>query len=685
MNEAENYSSGQPFPLGATYLGEGTNFAIYAAEAKKVILCLFDGNEEINRIEMECTHHIFHCYLEGVAHGQQYGYRIYGAYLPLEGYRFNPNKLLIDPYAKAISGDVIWNDAVFGYDVKHEDSDLSFSAEDSAPFIPKSIVINENYDWGNDTFLNIPLHKSIIYELHVKGFTKLNSKIPEYLRGTYAGLGHPASIDYLQSLGITAVELMPVHQFVSDGHLQDKGLSNYWGYNTIGFFAPDFRYAYRGNNGQQVNEFKDMVKALHRAGLEVILDVVYNHTAEGNEKGPTLSLKGIDNTSYYRLEGERRYYTDFSGTGNTLNTQHPITLRLIMDSLRYWVTDMHIDGFRFDLATALSRGDNGVEDFGLLFNMIHQDPVLCKVKLIAEPWDVGDDGYQVGKFPAGWSEWNGKYRDDVRRFWRGDGGLTAAMAQRFLGSADLYQKNKRLPSASINFITAHDGFTLKDLVSYEKKHNLANGDNNEDGEAHNHSWNCGVEGETDDQGINDLRRKYQRNLLATLLLSEGVPMISAGDEFGKTQNGNNNAYCQDNEISWLHWDDRDEALLEFTKSLIQFRLRTTTLISNKWKFNSDQKESENVAWFNLKGQPMLMEDWHEAKGFGMVLSDFENKIYLIIINGTAQNISFQIPVLENVSSWILEIDTETNLLKEKVNPNKIVKVSSKSIKVFRAV
>ncbi len=565
---------GSPFPLGATWDGGGVNFALHTEYAERVELCLFDSandKEEFARVPMmERTHHVWHVYLPRIQPGQLYGYRVYGPYDPVNGHRFNPNKLLLDPYAKAISGTIQWDDSLFGYEIEHPEEDMAFSRSDSAPYIPKAVVIDPAFDWEGDRQPKIPYNKTIIYEAHVKGLTKLHPEVPEAIRGTYAAIAHPAIIRYLKELGITAIELMPVHHFVNDRILAEKGLSNYWGYNTIGFFAPDVRYAASGTGGQQVTEFKNMVKELHKAGIEVILDVVYNHTGEGNHLGPTLCFRGIDNVSYYRLTEDKRYYMDYTGTGNTLNAMMPPVLRLIMDSLRYWVLEMHVDGFRFDLASALARELHDVDRLGSFFDIIHQDPVISQVKLIAEPWDVGEGGYQVGNFPPGWVEWNGKYRDCIRDYWRGADSMLSEFAVRFTGSPDLYFDNYRRPIASINFITAHDGFTLQDLVSYNEKHNEANGENNRDGEDHNRSWNCGVEGETDDPQIIALRNKQKRNLLTTLFLSQGVPMIVAGDEMGRTQKGNNNAYCQDNEISWIAWQQADTGVAGVYKKAHSF-------------------------------------------------------------------------------------------------------------------
>ena len=618
---------GNAYPLGATWDGKGTNFALYADNATSVELCLFNTKEdktEAQKIKLiEKTHQIWHSYLPDLQPGQLYGYRVSGPYDPVNGHRFNPNKLLIDPYAKAIAGIIDWHDALFSYEVGNPDEDLSYSKLDSAPFIPKSVVIDPNYDWGDDKKLNNPYHRSVIYEAHVKGFTKLHPDIPENIRGTYAAIGHPVTIKYLKDLGITAIELMPVHQFVNDRGLVEKGLTNYWGYNTIGFFAPDVRYSSSGVCGEQVTEFKAMVKELHKACIEVILDVVYNHTGEGNQLGPTLSFKGIDNSSYYRLaEDDKRFYMDYTGTGNTLNAMLPNVLRYIMDSLRYWILEMHVDGFRFDLAATLARELHQVKRLGAFFDIIHQDPVISQVKLIAEPWDVGEDGYQVGKFPPGWAEWNGKYRDCIRSYWIGEDSMLSDFARRLTGSPDLYE-NDRTPVASINFLTAHDGFTLNDLVSYNEKHNEANGEDNKDGESHNRSWNCGAEGPIADPVINKLREIQKRNLLTTMFLSQGVPMLVAGDEISRTQEGNNNAYCQDNEISWLNWAGADKKLLKFTRRLIRLRLDHPAFRRQKW-FNGKKygKGQEDIAWFLPEGTEMTAEHWTKdfAKSIGVFLN-----------------------------------------------------------------
>jgi isoamylase len=668
---------GRPYPLGSTWDGEGINFAIYADHASDVELCLF--NDETDQSEFikiklaERTHHIWHVYIPGLAPGQLYGYRVNGPFDPENGHRYNVNKLLIDPYAKGIAGVINWHDALFGYILGDEQEDLSFNEMDSAPFIPKSIVIDQAYDWDNEQPLDIPYHESIIYELHVKGFTNQHPDIPEEIRGTYAGLGHPVSVNYLKSLGVTAIELMPVHQFVNDRHLVEKGLSNYWGYNTIGFFSPDIRYAASSERGGQVLEFKNMVKAMHQAGIEVILDVVYNHTAEGNHMGPTLSFKGVDNQSYYRLTEDQRYYMDYTGTGNTLNANLPNVLRLIMDSLRYWITEMHVDGFRFDLAPALARELHAVNKLSAFFDIIHQDPVISQVKLIAEPWDIGEGGYQVGNFPHEWAEWNGKYRDCIRDYWRGADSMLGEFAQRFTGSPDLYQDDLRRPTASVNFITAHDGFTLHDLVTYNDKHNDANGEGNQDGERHNSSCNYGIEGETDDQQINLIRDRQKRNLLTTLFLSQGIPMLVAGDEFGRTQQGNNNAYCQDNEISWLNWVEADESLFAFTQQLIHLRKKHPVFCRRRWFQGMPIKGIglEDIAWFLPEGMEMEEHNWKEdfAKSLAIYLNGQDLKStgvhgekitddnFYLMFNAHYEGLDYNLPNERYGVEWIKVLDT----------------------------
>jgi glycogen operon protein len=603
---------GHPYPLGAAYDGGGTNFSLFSDVAEAVELCLFDDDGNETRVPLdERDYSCWHAHLPSVAPGQRYGYRVHGPWAPEHGARCNPNKLLLDPYAKAIEGQVDWDQSCFPYNFGDEGSR---NDADSAPHMPKSVVHNPYFDWGNDRSPDVPLHESVIYEMHVKGFTKQHPEIPEAQRGTYAGLGHPAAIDYLTSLGVTAVELMPVHQFVQDAHLNDEGLHNYWGYNSIGFLAPHNGYASSGQRGEQVAEFKAMVRALHEAGIEVILDVVYNHTAEGNHLGPMLSMKGIDNAAYYRLVPEDpRFYYDTTGTGNSLNVGHPHTLQLIMDSLRYWVIEMHVDGFRFDLASALARQFHEVDRLSAFFDLIQQDPVVSQVKLIAEPWDIGEGGYQVGNFPALWSEWNGKYRDTMRDFWRGEPGSVGEFASRLTGSSDLYQGDSRYPGASVNFVTAHDGFTLRDLVSYNDKHNEANGEGNRDGESFNRSWNCGAEGDTGDPGVLALRARQQRNFLATLLLSQGVVMLLAGDELGRTQRGNNNAYCQDNEISWLDWTDVNESLLDLTRRLIALRHEHPVLRRRRWFQGRPIRGTIDLDWFKPDATQMTDEDWDRGQ------------------------------------------------------------------------
>ncbi|GAA4686246.1 glycogen debranching protein GlgX [Nocardioides nanhaiensis] len=630
---------GRPYPLGATFDGSGTNFALFSEVADRVELCLFtdpeDGGDQLTETRVELTEvdaFVWHAYLPRVQPGQRYGYRVHGPWDPENGLRCNPSKLLLDPYAKATAGEIDWDESLFGYHFGEEDSR---NDDDSAAHMTLGVVINPFFDWEGDRRLDIPFNESVIYEAHVKGLTQLHPEVPEDIRGTYAGLSHPAVTEHLQRLGVTAIELMPVHQFIQDSTLLEKGLRNYWGYNTLGFFAPHAEYAATGGDsgqlGQQVQEFKAMVKTMHAAGIEVILDVVYNHTAEGNHLGPTLSMRGIDNPAYYRLvEDDQRYYMDYTGTGNSLNVRHPHSLQLIMDSLRYWVTEMHVDGFRFDLASTLAREFYDVDRLATFFELVQQDPVVSQVKLIAEPWDVGPGGYQVGGFPPQWTEWNGKYRDTVRDFWRGEPSL-GDFASRLSGSSDLYEQSGRRPFASINFVTAHDGFTLRDLVSYNEKHNEANGEDGNDGEDHNRSWNRGAEGPTDDPEILALRSRAQRNILATLLLSQGVPMLLHGDELGRTQGGNNNTYAQDSEIAWMHWDDVDQPLLDFTAALIKLRHDHPTFRRKRF-FTGDSvrvpdggegDRLNDIVWLHLDGRPMEDDDWHgegAAKGLGMYLN-----------------------------------------------------------------
>jgi len=670
---------GYPYPLGATWLGNGVNFALFSETATSVDLCLFDkvdaAQENIRIPVTEQTDQVWHVFLPDVKPGQLYGYRVNGPYDPAHGMRFNSSKLLLDPYAKAIAGEINWSDEMFGYVVGDNLEDLARDFRDDAWGIPKAVVIDNSFDWGEGKRPAIPLHRSILYEVHVEGFTKLYSEVPEEIRGTYAGMGSAAAIKYLKDLGITAVELLPVHAHVDDKALIDRGLRNYWGYNTIGFFAPEAKYYSSGALGGQVTEFKTMVRNLHAAGLEVILDVVYNHTAEGNHLGPTLSFRGIDNHAYYRLSPEdARLYMDFTGTGNTFNLLHPRTLQLVMDSLRYWINDMHVDGFRFDLASTLARDQNGVNKLHAFFEIIHQDPVISQVKLIAEPWDIGEGGYQVGNFPVLWAEWNGKYRDEVRRFWKGDEGRIGELAYRLTGSPDLYQTTGRRPYASINFITAHDGFTLNDLVSYNEKHNEANGENNHDGDNNNRSWNCGAEGPTDDPKIQALRAQQRRNFFTTLFLSQGVPMLCAGDEWGRTQKGNNNAYCHDNEISWHNWewDSKQKELLEFTKKLI--RLRREHPVFRRPKFFQGRRirgsEIRDVMWFNEGGNEMSDEEWASPlvrclevllSGDTLDVMNFQgepirDETFLLLFNAYHEPIPFVLPGEEKVE-WEMVLDT----------------------------
>ena len=670
---------GFPYPLGSTWLGNGVNSALFSEAATSVDLCLFDNIEarqENVRIPVtEHTDQVWHVFLPDARPGQLYGFRVSGPYEPERGLRFNSSKLLLDPYAKAIAGEVNWADEMFGYVVGGKDEDLTQDFRDDAWGVPKSVVIDNAFDWQGDRKPGTPLHSSVIYEVHVKGFSKLWPEIPEELRGTYAGVGSAAAIDYLTKLGVTAVELLPVHAHIDDKVLIDRGLKNYWGYNTIGFFAPHAAYSSSGQMGEQVSEFKSMVRSLHSAGIEVILDVVYNHTAEGNQLGPTLCFRGIDNAAYYRLRpDDPRLYLDFTGTGNTFNLLHPRTLQLVMDSLRYWVLEMHADGFRFDLASTLARDHEGVNKLHAFFEIIHQDPVLSQVKLIAEPWDVGEGGYQVGNFPVLWAEWNGKYRDTMRGFWKGDEGRIGEMAYRLTGSPDLYQHSGRRPYASINFVTAHDGFTLTDLVSYNKKHNELNGDKNSDGDNNNQSWNCGVEGPTDDPEINKLRERQRRNFLTTLFVSQGVAMLNGGDEWGRSQNGNNNAYCQDNEISWFNWerDEKHYRSLEFTRKLIQ--LRKDHPVFRRPKFFQGRRirgsEIRDVMWFNAGGSEMSEKEWTSpfVRCLGMLLSgdtidvlNFEgepirDETFLLLINAHYEPVPFVLPGQEHIE-WQLILDT----------------------------
>jgi isoamylase len=669
---------GNPYPQGANWDGAGVNFSLFSESATGVELCLCedaDENRETHRIAItEQTDRVWHIYLQGAKPGLRYGYRVHGPYDPNKGLRFNPAKLLVDPYAKSIDGFLRWDDALFGYTIGHPDADLSRDDRDSAPFVPKSVVVDPYFDWRNDALLRIPWHETIIYELHVKGFTRLHPEIPEDLRGTYAGLAHPAAIEYLTKLGITSVELMPIHHSVADRHLLQRGLTNYWGYNSLGFFAPDARFSASGSQGDQVSEFKNMVRTLHSAGLEVILDVVYNHTAEGNQLGPTVCFRGIDNTAYYRVvEGQARYYMDYTGCGNTLNMRHPRALQLLMDSLRYWVTEMHVDGFRFDLAAALARELHEVDRLGAFFDIVHQDPTLSQVKLIAEPWDLGEGGYQVGNFPVLWSEWNGRYRDCVRDYWRGSDRSLAEYGSRLTGSSDLYESGGRKPYASINFLTAHDGFTLNDLVSYNDRHNENNGEENRDGEPNNRSWNCGFEGPTEDPKVNVLRARQKRNFMATLFLSLGVPMLLSGDELGRSQRGNNNAYCHDDEISWLDWENVDLKQLKFTQQIIEFRKQHPVFRRPKWFQGRSIRGSDvrDLAWFRPDGEQMSDEDWGAgfAKSLGMFVNGDEiptvdaagrrilDESFYLIFNAHWEPVEFVLPPEIWGQSWSRVLDT----------------------------
>lgn len=671
---------GKPYPLGATFDGSGTNFALFSEVAERVELCLIDDDGTETRLDLpEVDAFVWHAYLPSVQPGQRYGFRVHGPYDPANGHRCNPAKLLLDPYAKAIDGQIDGHQSLFSYDFGDPDS---LNTDDSAGHTMTSVVINPYFDWGHDRPPNREYHESIVYEGHVKGMTQLHPGVPDELRGTYAGMAHPAIVEHLVELGITAIELMPVHQFVNDPSLQDKGLSNYWGYNTIGFFAPHNGYAASTTPGQQVQEFKQMVKALHEANIEVILDVVYNHTAEGNHLGPTLSFRGIDNAAYYRLVDEdQAHYFDTTGTGNSLLMRHPHVLQLLMDSLRYWVTEMHVDGFRFDLASTLARQFHEVDRLSAFFDLVQQDPVVSQVKLIAEPWDVGDGGYQVGGFPPLWSEWNGKYRDTVRDFWRGEPSTLAEFASRLTGSSDLYEHTGRRPIASINFVTAHDGFTLRDLVSYNEKHNEANGEGNADGESHNRSWNCGVEGPTDDAEVERLRWRQQRNFLATLLLSQGVPMLAHGDELGRSQGGNNNGYCQDNEITWMDWDldEAEAAHLEFTRTLVHLRRDHPVLRRRRFFHGSADHGGESdlgdIAWFNATGEHMSDDDWHEGhakavmvflNGEAIAEPDVRGErvvddSFLLLYNAAPEGVEFTLPPAEFGASWTCVVDTDHTL------------------------
>ncbi|HLU74512.1 MAG TPA: glycogen debranching protein GlgX [Nonomuraea sp.] len=695
---------GEPYPLGATWDGVGTGFAVFSEVAERVELCLFhdDGSEE--RVELpEVDGFVWHGYLPGVMPGQRYGYRVHGPYIPSHGHRCNPAKLLLDPYAKAVDGELRWNEAVFSY---HFTDPAKVNRVDSAPFMPKNVVINPFFEWGDDRSPRVPYHQTVIYETHVRGLTMRHPGVPEELRGTYAGVGHPAIVDHLLSLGVTAVELMPVHHFIPEHFLVARGLTNYWGYNTMAYLAPHGAYSSAGTRGEQVQEFKAMVRTLHEAGIEVILDVVYNHTAEGDHMGPTLGFRGIDNAAYYRLhDGDRRYYLDYTGCGNSLNVRSPHALQLIMDSLRYWVLEMHVDGFRFDLASALARELHDVDRLSAFFDLIQQDPVISQVKLIAEPWDVGPGGYQVGNFPPLWTEWNGKYRDTVRDFWRGTHSALPEFASRLTGSADLYETSGRRPVASINFVTCHDGFTLTDLVSYDRKHNEANGEDNRDGTDDNRSWNCGAEGPVEDPAIVRLRHRQRRNFLATLFLSQGVPMLSHGDELGRTQRGNNNAYCQDNEVAWIDWSGlRTEApLLEFVRKLAKLR-REHPVFQRRRFFHGRHPDNgeRDLVWLTPGGAEMTPGDWHVgyAKSLMVYLNGdaitepgprgerIVDDSFLLLINAHHEDMAFTLPGAAFGDHWLPELDTadeggEGLFGDERWRAGDVVAVTSRSMQVLR--
>lgn len=693
---------GSAYPLGATFDGQGTNFALFSEGAERVELCLFDADGTETRAPLtEVDAFVWHGYLPTVQPGQHYGYRVHGPYDPAQGQRFNPNKLLLDPYAKAVAGEIDWGQSLFGYDFGDPDSR---NDDDSAAAMAKGVVVSPFFEWGGDRPLKTPYAETVIYEAHVKGLTQRHPEVPEELRGTYAGIAHPAVVEHLQRLGVTALELMPVHQFVNDSVLQDKGLSNYWGYNTLGFFAPHNAYAAGGQDGQQVQEFRAMVRALHEAGIEVILDVVYNHTAEGNHLGPTLSMRGIDNEAYYRLEEDKRYYTDYTGTGNSLNAGNPHALQLLMDSLRYWVTEMHVDGFRFDLAATLAREFYDVDRLAAFFELVQQDPIVSQVKLIAEPWDIGPGGYQVGNFPPQWTEWNGKYRDTVRDFWRGEPQALGEFASRLTGSADLYEHSGRRPVASINFVTAHDGFTLRDLVSYNEKHNEDNGEDNNDGESHNRSDNMGAEGPTDDIDINRRRARQQRNFLATLLLSQGVPMISHGDELGRTQHGNNNGYAQDNELTWIDWEAADLPLVEFTAAVARLRhdhptFRRSRFFDGRPVADEDGERIPDVVWLRPDGARMTPEDWDSGFGrsVGMFLNGrgirendrrgrpVEDVNFLVYFNSGDEPVDLALPDDRHGAEWLVAVDTAGELGERNLRARDTVPLEGKAMLVLQEI
>ncbi len=705
-SKAASIQPGNPSPLGATWDGHGVNFAFFSETAEGIDLCLFDEAASPTptsaiRISQR-TDHVWHVYVAGIGPGQRYACRVHGRYDPANGLRFNSSKLLIDPYAKAIEGEVNWDERVYGYRVGGRHEDLRRDHRSNAAFIPRCVVIDPSFDWGEDRPPVIPWNDTIIYELHVKGFTAKHPEIPQPQRGTYAALGSECVIRHLRRLGITAVELLPIHHFVTEQRLAEQGLANYWGYNPIGYFAPASRYSSSGARGQQVAEFKEMVKRLHAAGIEVILDVVYNHTAEGNHLGPTLCFRGFDNAAYYRLQPDnRRYYLDYTGCGNSLNIRHPNTLRLVMDSLRYWVREMHVDGFRFDLATTLARHPEHMDRYGNFLSSIFQDPVLARVKIIAEPWDLGDAGYQLGAFLPGWSEWNGRFRDCVRDYWRGADQTLAELASRFTGSSDLFQASGRHPRASINFVTCHDGFTLRDLVSYNEKHNEANGEANRDGENYNRSWNCGVEGTTEDPGINALRARQMRNLLASLFMSQGVPMLLAGDEIGRTQRGNNNAYCQDNETSWLDWSSIDKAMLDYTCALIALRRNHPVFRRKSWFTGRPlrPKQNKDIGWFKPDGTEMSSEDWSAgfAKSLGIYLNgrgipdlDTSGKrivddTFYVILNAHYEPLDFVIPERGWARSWQRILDTAQGFIQDdaRFSAGVTLRVEARSAVVLR--
>ena len=694
---------GTPYPLGATFDGSGTNFALFSEVAERVELCLFDDDGVETRVELvDVDAFVWHAYLPSVQAGQRYGYRVHGPWDPAQGHRCNPNKLLLDPYAKATSGEISWGQPLFSYDF---DDPETRNDEDSAPHMMFGVVINPYFDWNGESRPRHAYPDSVIYEAHVRGLTMQHPDLPDKLRGTYSGIAHPAIIDHLTALGVTALELMPVHQFLNDSVLQEKGLSNYWGYNTIGFFAPHSAYAATGDLGQQVQEFKNMVKALHNAGIEVILDVVYNHTAEGNHLGPNVSMRGIDNAAYYRLvDDDQRYYLDYTGTGNSMNMRNPHTLQIIMDSLRYWVTEMHVDGFRFDLAATLAREFYEVDRLSSFFELVQQDPIVSQVKLIAEPWDVGPGGYQVGNFPPLWTEWNGQFRDTVRDFWRGEPSSLSEFASRLTGSSDLYEHTGRRPSASINFVTAHDGFTLRDLVSYAEKHNEANGEDGRDGESHNRSWNCGVEGETDDPTVSTIRARQQRNFITTLLLSQGVPMLSHGDELGRTQRGNNNGYNQDSPLTWVDWEHADGTLIEFTRQLTALRkahptFRRSTFFDGRPVLWGEGEPVPDIVWFAPDAKPMSQDDW--TSGVGKTIGVYLNGAsvrrrdprgkrmtdidFLIVFSADAERVEVTIPGPEFAASWAVVVDTGTGGTGRTVHAGDVHTIEAHSVVVLAQV